>query len=105
MVVRPARVEDAEAIARIYNEGIADRVATFETRLRSAEEVRGWFDGAHPGVVVEFEGETIAFGATFQYRPRECYAGIAEVSLYVARAARGHGAGRMALNTLDAAAG
>ena len=104
MVVRPARVEDAEAIARIYNEGIADRVATFETRPRTAEDVRRWFDGLHPAVVVELEHELIAFGATFPYRPRECYAGIAEASLYVARSARGHGAGRKALNALIQAA-
>jgi L-amino acid N-acyltransferase YncA len=30
-VVRPARRADAPAIACIYNEGIEDRVATFET--------------------------------------------------------------------------
>jgi phosphinothricin acetyltransferase len=105
MVVRPARLEDAESIARIYNEGIADRTATFETRLRTAEEVRPWLDGLHPVVVVELEHEVIAFAATSAYRLRECYAGIAEASLYVARAARGHGAGRKALNGLiDAAA-
>jgi len=104
MVIRAARVEDAEAIARIYNEGIADRVATFETRSRTADDVRRWFDGLHPVVVVEFQREVIAFGATFPYRLRECYAGIAEASLYVARSARGHGAGRKALAALIEAA-
>src|SRR5438477_4291084 len=90
---RRATPEDAEAIARIYNEGIADRVATFETRLRSAEDVRAWFDGVHPIVVVETDGEILAFAATSSYRPRECYAGIAEVSLYVAQSARRRGVG------------
>jgi L-amino acid N-acyltransferase YncA len=105
MLVRAAKLEDAPAMARIYNEGIADRVATFETRPRSADDVRAWFDGVHPSVVVELQGEVIAFGATFAYRPRECYAGIAEASLYVTRVARGHGAGRLAMNALiDAAA-
>ena len=50
---RPATLHDAEAIARIYNEGIRDRVGTFETRERSIDDVRGWFDGRHPIVVVE----------------------------------------------------
>jgi phosphinothricin acetyltransferase len=104
MRVRHATPEDAEAIARIYNEGIADRVATFETRLRSAEDVRAWFDGLHPCVVAESGGEVIAFGATFGYRPRECYAGIAEASLYVARSARGRGAGMLAMQALIEAA-
>lgn len=104
MLERAATVEDAPAMARIYNEGIADRVATFETRPRSVDDVVAWFDGAHPIVVVEFEGEVIAFGATFAYRPRDCYAGIAEASLYVARSARGHGVGRLAMNALIDAA-
>jgi phosphinothricin acetyltransferase len=34
------------------------------------------------------------------YRPRECYAGIAEFSVYVAREARGRGAGRLAMERL-----
>ena len=105
MLARPARLQDAEAIARIYNEGIADRVATFETRMRTAADVRAWFDGVHPLVAVELQSDVIAFAATFPYRPRACYDGIAEASLYVARAARGHGAGKKALNALiDAAA-
>jgi len=104
MLTRRATPEDAEAIARIYNEGIADRMATFETRPRSAQDVRAWIDGIHPCVVVEHEGEVIAFGSTSGYRPRECYAGIAETSLYVARVARGHGAGKLAMRALIEAA-
>jgi phosphinothricin acetyltransferase len=101
---RPATPDDAAVLARIYNEGIEDRIATFETRPRSAEDVRAWFDAAYPLVVVEEAGEVVAFAATSQYRPRACYAGIAEVSVYVARAARGRGAGRLALASLVAAA-
>lgn len=54
MRVWAAVPEDAAAIARVYNEGIENRSATFETRPRSAEEIRqGWFDGVHPTVVLE----------------------------------------------------
>ena len=101
MKTRDAAVADAPAIARIYNEGIDDRIATFETRHRTAEDVVRWFDGRHPVVVVEDdEGAVIAFASTSQYRPRECYAGIAEFSVYAARAARGRGAGRAAMEAL-----
>ena len=100
MHARPATPDDAAAIARIYNEGIRDRVATFETRLRSAEDIRGWFDDVHPVVVVEQSGEVLAFAATSAYRSRDCYKGIAEASLYVARPARRRGAGRMAMSAL-----
>jgi L-amino acid N-acyltransferase YncA len=102
---RPATVDDATAIAAIYNEGIQDRVGTFETRERTPDEVWQWFDGTHPIVVVESaSSEVIAFAATSAYRPRECYAGVAEFSVYVARAARGHGAGRVAMDALIDAA-
>jgi len=104
MTSRTATPDDAAAIARIYNEGIEDRVATFETRLRVPEDIRAWFDGIHPAVVVEDAGEVIAFAATSKYRDRACYAGIAEVSVYVARAARGRGAGRVAMLALIQAA-
>jgi len=104
---RIAVVSDAAAMARIYNEGIEDRVATFETRLRSAADVEAWFDGVHPMVVVQKGGdggEVIAFASTSAYRPRDCYAGIAEVSVYVARAWRGKKAGRVAMEALFDAA-
>jgi L-amino acid N-acyltransferase YncA len=104
ITTRPAALADAAAIARIYNQGIEDRVATFETRLRSDADVEKWFDGVHPIVVAEELGKLIAFAATFTYRPRECYAGIAECSVYVAREARGRGAGRAALAALQDAA-
>src|SRR5579862_1911523 len=104
MLVRSAGIDDAAAIARIYNQGIADRVATFETRLRTEADIRGWFDGAHPVVVIEDGGAVVAFAATFVYRPRDCYAGIAEASVYVDRGFRGRGAGRMALEGLIASA-
>ena len=105
MKTRDAAVADASAIARIYNEGIDDRVATFETRHRTADDVVQWLDGRHPVVVVEDDdGEVIAFAATSTYRPRDCYAGIAEFSVYASRAARGRGAGRMAMEALFAAA-
>jgi len=104
MTSRAATPDDAPAMATIYNDGIEDRVATFETRLRSADDIRKWFDGIHPIVVVEDDGAVVAFAATSQYRPRDCYAGIAETSVYVARACRRKGAGRMALQALIHAA-
>jgi L-amino acid N-acyltransferase YncA len=101
---RSATAGDAQSIARIYNQGVEERIATFETRPRSVEEVHAWFDGTYPIVVVEDFGEVIAFAATSPYQPRECYAGIAEFSVYVARQARGRGAGKSAMVALIRAA-
>lgn len=100
MIPRLATPDDAPFLAAIYNEGIEDRVATFETRPRSAADIRGWFDDRHPIIVVEEQGQIVAFASTSMYRPRDCYAGIAEVSVYVARSFRRQGAGRVALDEL-----
>jgi L-amino acid N-acyltransferase YncA len=58
------------------------------------------FDGRHPIVVVEEGAQIIAFASTSTYRSRRCYDGIAEFSIYVARTARGRGAGKLALEKL-----
>ena len=98
--IRSASLTDAKAMANIYNQGIEDRIATFETRLRTSADIEGWFDGVHPIVVLEQDNEVIAFASTSNYRNRECYAGIAEFSVYVRRDHRGRGAGRVTLEAL-----
>lgn len=101
LAARSASQDDAPILVQIYNEGIEDRVGTFETRPRTVQDVLAWFDGVHPIIVVESEGEgVIAFASTSSYRSRECYAGIAEFSVYVARRARGQGAGTVAMRAL-----
>jgi L-amino acid N-acyltransferase YncA len=87
-------------MARIYNQGIEDRIATFETRPRSGEELLGWIGGTHPVVVVEEDGEVVAFAAASSYRPRECYSGVAEFSVYVDRSFRRRDMGRLAMRAL-----
>lgn len=92
--VRPATIADADAIARIYNEGIRGRGATFETRERSADEIRAWFaDPRFPILVAADEGDVVGFAAASTYRARACYAGIAEYSIYVATSHHGRGVG------------
>lgn len=104
LIARTATLSDAPTIAAIYNEGIADRIGTFETEPRSAQQIGAWFDGRHPIVVVEEGREVVAFASTSSYRGRPCYAGIAEFSVYVARHRRGAGAGQVAMAALLEAA-
>ena len=104
MQAGPAVPQDAEAVARIYNGGIEERIATFEARARTAGEVRSWFGGRHPVVVVEEDGDVLAFGAASEYRSRQCYASVAEFSVYADGGARRRGAGLMAVEALILAA-
>lgn len=100
---RAANPKDAEAIARIYNEGIEERIATFETSPRTATAIQDWFEDGHPVVVVE-DGVVISFANASAYSPRECYSGVAEFSVYTAGEARGRGAGALAMESLLQAA-
>lgn len=95
---------DAGAIARIYNQGIEDRVATFETSLRSEQDIAKWLDTGRTTIVAEVDGEVLAYASAFIYRERECYSGVREFSVYVDRAARGLGLGRIAMEALIDAA-
>ena len=60
MKVRRATIADAEAIARIYNQGIEDRVATFETQPRSTGEIETWFSKEYVVVVAEDGRDVLA---------------------------------------------
>lgn len=100
-VTRRAEAQDASALAHIYNQGIVDRNATFETRLRNADEMISIIDNAEfPCVVACHDNSIIAFASTSRYRTRECYAGIAEFSVYVERSWRGRGAGFVVMQAL-----
>jgi phosphinothricin acetyltransferase len=100
---RLATLTDAAAITAIYNEGIADRVATFETEPRTVAQIAQQLvdkGDRFPTVVAERDGEVVAYSGAGAYRSRPAYAGVAEHSVYVARAARGTGAGRAALDAM-----
>ena len=101
LYTRPATPADAPTIATIYNEGIADRVATFETEPRSAEDIAAWFTPGRPVMVAEGPPGIVAFAAAFPYSTRPCYAGVNEFSVYVAREDRHSGAGRAVLTGLE----
>jgi L-amino acid N-acyltransferase YncA len=101
MTIRPAAADDAAAVAAIYNEGIEDRVATFETRPRDAAEVAAWLAEGLPFLVAE-DGAVAGFARVSPYSDRCVYDGVGEHGVYVARAARGQ---RLGARLLDALAG
>jgi L-amino acid N-acyltransferase YncA len=103
LTVRSARESDAEAIARIYNQGIEDRVATLETELRAPEERRRWMAARgprHPVIVAEAAGTIVGWASLNQFNPRPAYQHVADFSVYVERDWRGKGVGRRLLEAL-----
>ncbi|HEY6759473.1 MAG TPA: arsinothricin resistance N-acetyltransferase ArsN1 family A [Baekduia sp.] len=104
ITIRRADPGDAARIAAIYNEGIAERQATFETRPRGTAEVAGWTVRPLPVLVAEHEGRVVGFGRIGPYSEREVYSGIGEHAVYVASDARRLGVGHAVLEALAVAA-
>lgn len=106
--IRDATPADAGAIARIYNQGIEDRVATLETELRSPEERAEWLathGPRHPVLVaVDSDGIALGWGSLNVFNPRRAYDHVVDFSLYVAREHRGRGIGDALLGALEARA-
>ncbi|MGH7209531.1 MAG: arsinothricin resistance N-acetyltransferase ArsN1 family A [Nitrospiraceae bacterium] len=107
LTVRDARAADAAAIATIYNQGIADRIATLETEERTPEERVAWLAGRgprHPVLVAERDRVVVGWGSLNPFNPRKAYDYVADFSVYVERAWRGKGVGSALLRALIARA-
>jgi L-amino acid N-acyltransferase YncA len=103
-VIRAAEQRDAAPVAAIYSEGIAERVATFETEAREAADVEPWIGAALPFLVAEEEGRVLGWAKLSEYSDRCVYGGVAEVSVYVGRDGRGRGVGLALVEAICAAA-
>ena len=85
-------------VRRIYEEGLATGIGSFETAAPSWEQ---WNSGRLPhSRLVAREPSVVAWGALSPVSERACYAGVAEVGIYVAAVARGRGVGRRLLEAL-----
>jgi L-amino acid N-acyltransferase YncA len=103
--IRPAVPDDAMRVAAIYNQSIEERSSTYETRLRSVEEMRAEIASDHPmRIAIRPDDAVVGWASLSTYRPRACYMGIAEFSIYLDRPARGRGIGKQLLAALLQAA-
>jgi L-amino acid N-acyltransferase YncA len=94
--------DDWPAVRQIYEEGLATGVGSFETAAPSWDQ----WDAArlpHSRLVARRDA-VIGWAALSPVSKRSCYAGVAEVGIYVAAAVRGQGVGRTLLEALIRAA-
>lgn len=97
VTTRAMKQSDLKAVHAIYVEGIATRNATFETEAPPAKELWGkWLPGHR--WVAELDGQVVGWAAAGPISSRECYAGVAETSVYVAESSRGRGVGKSLLH-------
>ncbi len=102
--VRRARLGDAGEIAQIYNEGIEDRIATFETEMRDRDERKAWLKEhgkQYPVIVAEdVDGSVAGWASITAISDRCAYSGVGEYSVYVRRDRREAGVGSLLLRGL-----
>ena len=102
--IRQATRRDLAAIRAIYNEGIEDRIATLDLEPKTANDIERWY-AAHRGryavLVAEHECAVIGWASLNRYSPRTAYDGVADLSIYVARAYRGRGLGRALMCAIE----
>lgn len=108
--IRRATGGDAADVASIYNQGIDERIATFNTKHVTEEDRRNRIEKGgdrHPVFVATLNdtGRIVGWSSISAYSDRECYSGIGEVSLYVESDYRGKGIGKALLLSLTETAG
>ncbi|WP_243727298.1 helix-turn-helix domain-containing GNAT family N-acetyltransferase [Actinocrispum wychmicini] len=97
VTVRALEPHDWPAVRRIYGEGIATGLATFETTVPSRASLDArWLPGHR--WVAEIGGEVVGWTAASPVSTRDCYDGVAETSVYVADGHRGRGVGKALLH-------
>lgn len=108
MEIRPATMDDAEAIRTIYNAEVTRSVHVFDLVARTLAEQQAWLadhSGVHPAIVAVDDGAVAGFGSLSPFRPRPAYATSVEDSIYVAAEHRGKGVGKLLLSELVRLAG
>ncbi len=104
LAVRRASADDLDAIRRIYNEGIEDRVATLDVEPKTPGDIDAWWrehDGAYAALVATESGSVVGWAALNRFSQRCAHAAIADLSVYVARSHRGRGVGSELLRRLE----
>lgn len=98
-----AQLKDLDKIVEIYNWAIINTTATFDTKIKSTEERRSWFD-AHdeffPLITIQESNSICAWGSLTRWSDRAAYDICAEVSFYVSPEYHGQGIGSLILKEL-----
>jgi len=103
LTIRPATLEDLDAITEIYNDAILNTVTTFDTEPKTLEEQKVWFASlvpTYPILVAEQDGLVVSWASLSKWSEKHAYSETTEGSLYVKKEYRGQGIGKRLLESI-----
>jgi L-amino acid N-acyltransferase YncA/protein-tyrosine-phosphatase len=102
--IRESHSNDLAAIREIYNQGIEDRIATLDEVAQTEDTIREWYRAhgdRYSVLVAERDNRVVGWASLNPYSHRCAYRGVADLSVYVERRARGSGVGSALLQSLE----
>ena len=99
LIIDELRPDDWDQVRQIYSDGLATGQASFEVEAPSWE-IWNKSHHSHSRLVARRDDRVVAWAALAPVSARQCYAGVAEVSLYVAADQRGRGVGQRLLQAV-----
>ena len=97
VIIRKAKIEDLPGITSIYNDAIKNTVATFDTKIKTLEEQKVWFEehgSKNPIIIAEKNNDIVGWAALSKWSDRCAYSDTAEISIYVKDAYQKKGIGK-----------
>ncbi|MBP3048787.1 N-acetyltransferase [Bacillus subtilis subsp. subtilis] len=104
LLIRTAKDSDVNRILDIYNQGIADRIATLEVEEKDIDYMADWFsnrEGKYKVLVAEIDHYVVGWVSLNPYSHRCAYQGVADLSIYIDRNHRGKGIGKELLSNIE----
>jgi len=102
--IRPATLDDAEAIRAIYNDAVLNTTAVFDYAAREPQAQRDWLqmkaDQNLPVLVASAGDTVVGYSSYGQFRPWPAFLYTVENAIYIAPDRRGQGIGRLLLAAL-----
>lgn len=101
LTIRKAGLADAQAIRKIFNQGIEDGLATLETREQSLEDINNWMIDRDPRYMIllaeDEKQDLTGYLSLNKFNFKSAYGGVADLSIYIERSHRGQGIGKLLL--------
>ncbi|MEG7283817.1 arsinothricin resistance N-acetyltransferase ArsN1 family A [Bacillus sp. 0909A] len=104
LLIRTAKESDVNRILDIYNQGIADQIATLEVEEKDIDYMANWFsnrEGKYKVLVAEIDDCVVGWVSLNPYSHRCAYQGVADLSIYIDRNHRGKGIGKELLSNIE----